>query len=87
MIQPGEGANATSGSATPVDAPAASNIKRGSGVTRGRSARRARGTTARRGRGSAAQRGHLHSAMVERGVSKESKTKRRNHDGNEESGA
>lgn len=87
MIPLGEGVNATSGSAPPVDAPAASNVKRGRGGSRGRSARRARGTSARRGRGGSTQRGRRNSAKAKRGVSKESKAKRRNLDGNEESGA
>lgn len=87
MIPLGEGVNAAPGSAMPVDAPAASNTKRGRGAARGRPARRARSTTARRGRGRVAQRGNLHSEKKERGVSGENEPRRGNHDENEESGA
>lgn len=88
MKQPEVGVHATSGSAAPVDTPAASNIMReqqGPGVVRNGSARRARGTTARRGRGGVDQRGHLHYAKVE--LSQESKPKRRKYDRDEKSGA
>lgn len=87
MRQPEVGIHATLGSAASEDASAASNIMRGSGVVRGRSARRARGTTARRVRGGAAQRGHLEDAMVEHELSDKIKSKRRKHDEDKESGA